>query len=484
MKLSCFLLRNISKKARGTESCSHLDKLLTRYWTCRHGHSCRLLAFWGIVLAVSSFTAAQSCVGRCGAGVDSSQPCQCNTACLSYSDCCLDYMATCVTGQTCSVFNDMTEYLWTNDNHRLTTSQFTANWQTQVASSSTTDQSTSKFFTYVDETTLNSRAIYTAFVAILDNFYALTGTSDSITTAEQAEMDKLYSLLTPTALFNKLYSYLKCRGKISSVTDFKTKFYLLWFNLYPRSSSKPNVLDSCGFEHVIVLLSHLDNAVQVLHLRGRGFVKLSPHIHRLSGSLKQLQPAQGKTDSITDAEQQEIDTLYSLLTSTVIFKELYSYLKCRGHVSSVEDFENKFYSLWFNLYPRSKSKPNILDSCGFEHVMVGELSSSSSISGLHNWIQFYREEAAGRLNYYGYVRRVQVGFTWNPASTRSKAVKNLGSFFIATSPQFDLALYTLCAFEFTDAICKVRLGGQTYAIQTWDIAHVSGLQIGSAYPSI
>lgn len=69
-----------------------------------------------------------------------------------------------------------------------------------------------RFFTYVDETTLNSRAIYTAFVAILDNFYALTGTSDSISAAEQAEMDKLYSLLTPTALFNKLYSYLKCRG--------------------------------------------------------------------------------------------------------------------------------------------------------------------------------------------------------------------------------------------------------------------------------
>lgn len=76
-----------------------------------------------------------------------------------------------------------------------------------------------RFFTYVDETTLNSRAIYTAFVAILDNFYALTGTSDSISAAEQAEMDKLYSLLTPTALFNKLYSYLKCRGSWITETN-------------------------------------------------------------------------------------------------------------------------------------------------------------------------------------------------------------------------------------------------------------------------
>lgn len=90
---------------------------------------------------------------------------------------------------------------------------------------------------------------------------------------------------------------------------------------------------------------------------------------------------------------------------------IWSRVICRpiaGKISSVTDFKTKFYLLWFNLYPRSSSKPNVLDSCGFEHVIVGELSSSTSVGGFHNWIQFYREEKAGRLNYYGYVRRVLV----------------------------------------------------------------------------
>ena len=79
---------------------------------------------------------------------------------------------------------------------------------------------------------------------------------------------------------------------------------------------------------------------------------------------------------------------------------------------------------------------------------------------------------------------VGANFAWRPSQSSRDAIKALGSFFIGTSPEFDLALYTLCAFEFTNAICNVRLGGTDYRIQTWDINHKSGLQIGSAYPAI
>lgn len=46
-----------------------------------------------------------------------------------------------------------------------------------------------------------------------------------------------------------------------------------------------------------------------------------------------------------------------------------------------------------------------LDSCGFEHVFVGETKSGTEIIGFHNWIQFYLQEKNSHLDYKGYRAR-------------------------------------------------------------------------------
>lgn len=46
-----------------------------------------------------------------------------------------------------------------------------------------------------------------------------------------------------------------------------------------------------------------------------------------------------------------------------------------------------------------------LDSCGFEHVFVGETKSGTEIVGFHNWIQFYLQEKNSHLDYKGYKAR-------------------------------------------------------------------------------
>lgn len=46
-----------------------------------------------------------------------------------------------------------------------------------------------------------------------------------------------------------------------------------------------------------------------------------------------------------------------------------------------------------------------LDSCGFEHVFVGETRSGAEIIGFHNWIQFYLQEKGNHLDYKGYKAR-------------------------------------------------------------------------------
>lgn len=42
------------------------------------------------------------------------------------------------------------------------------------------------------------------------------------------------------------------------------------------------------------------------------------------------------------------------------------------------------------------------DSCGFEHVFVGEAKQGKEIMGLHNWVQFYLQEKLKFVDYKGY----------------------------------------------------------------------------------
>ncbi|KNC80689.1 hypothetical protein SARC_06938, partial [Sphaeroforma arctica JP610] len=42
------------------------------------------------------------------------------------------------------------------------------------------------------------------------------------------------------------------------------------------------------------------------------------------------------------------------------------------------------------------------DTSGFEHVFVGEVRNGE-VMGLHNWIQFFVEEKAGKIDYKGYI---------------------------------------------------------------------------------
>ncbi len=65
---------------------------------------------------------------------------------------------------------------------------------------------------------------------------------------------------------------------------------------------------------------------------------------------------------------------------------------------------------------------------------------------------------------------------------RGKPKKQV-SFFMGTSPEFDISIYTLCMLARTNSDCDVVINQSQVPIKTFDVSHVPGLQMGSAFPS-
>ncbi|KAF5888327.1 Poly(U)-specific endoribonuclease, partial [Clarias magur] len=131
------------------------------------------------------------------------------------------------------------------------------------------------------------------------------------------------------------------------------------------------------------------------------------------------------------------------MKNTELGRELFSFFHTKGYYSSWEEFLYDLRMMWFGLYSRSSGS---LDSSGFEHIFSGEIKNGK-VSGFHNWVRFYLQEKSGLLNYYShsydgpwmvYPDVLGMQFMWDGY------YKEVGSSLIGASPEFDLAVYTLC----------------------------------------
>ena len=73
--------------------------------------------------------------------------------------------------------------------------------------------------------------------------------------------------------------------------------------------------------------------------------------------------------------------------------------------SNLQGFKDELRQYWFMRYSRSRGVQ--LDSGGFEHVFVGEVRGNS-VTGFHNWVQFYESEREGVLDYTAFRNQCQV----------------------------------------------------------------------------
>ncbi|XP_027181047.1 poly(U)-specific endoribonuclease-B isoform X1 [Coffea eugenioides] len=209
-----------------------------------------------------------------------------------------------------------------------------------------------------------------------------------------------------------------------------------------------------------------------------------PTFSRFCSLLDNYNPHEGYKENVTSQEKQEQTAFIEEISRTAPIKYLYNYLISKGIVShNYEEFKRVMTSLWFDLYNRGGTHGS---SSAFEHVFVGEIKQrgEQEVSGFHNWLQFYLEEAKGRVDYQGYIlpRRhgqfpdsetqlLTIQFEWNGV------LKSVSSCLVGVSPEFEVALYTLCFFVGGEDN-QVELGPYPVNVKCYRL----GNKLGSAFP--
>lgn len=92
-------------------------------------------------------------------------------------------------------------------------------------------------------------------------------------------------------------------------------------------------------------------------------------------------------ETVTNEERKENWNFINCIFETRVMKLAHDFLVSKGKASSnIDEFKQECHNMWFKLYNRVHGIKGG-DSCGFEHVFVGE-TREDEVIGFHNWIQF------------------------------------------------------------------------------------------------
>lgn len=262
---------------------------------------------------------------------------------------------------------------------------------------------------------------------------------------------------------------LNVADKLRQNDDNKAKHGELDFNYQKRTTTRDNQDNANGKFFTKVDASLLRKPTY------ESFLKLIDNFNRDVGM---KEPKVSLTE-----EKKETSTFIDLILETKPWKTLYSFLSSKGHPFTTSPTTWRYWiaQLWFVHYSRARGVP---DTSGFEHIFIGE-AKNGVISGLHNWVRLYSLErnANEQFDYKGYlVQRFNImaslKFAWK------SEMKSSGSLLLGTSPEFDMALYTLCFLSRRGRnTCDIELDGCPLQITSYDITQNGKVYIGSIFPS-
>lgn len=226
----------------------------------------------------------------------------------------------------------------------------------------------------------------------------------------------------------------------------------------------------------------------VVHPRGpKLFTKVSPALLqrptyaalRAVQNIYTPQTGAGRDEPACPPCAPEENKFMDTVMKTSVMKKAHEFLSSKGLASpTMYGFRAQVRQWWFHKFSRSKGKA--LDSSGFEHVFAVDLKGTK-VGGYHNWVYFHEGEKHKTTKYIQFQKNCKPNVLTCRFSYKNH-VKPIGGFFIGTSPEFDLAIKTVCFRARKRGLCKITLGGNHLSIQTYAMSGHQPLTISTAYP--
>ncbi|XP_046433294.1 mucin-1-like isoform X5 [Neodiprion fabricii] len=183
-------------------------------------------------------------------------------------------------------------------------------------------------------------------------------------------------------------------------------------------------------------------------------------------AIRSLYQAASQVENKTrENSRKEEALLIDLLLNTNVMSATMGFLEKKNLIGR-DYYEQKesLKHIWFTPYDGSSS--------GFKRVFQGEIIGGKILYGIQDWIAFDFAEKSGRANYLSYTEKLELGKAPQTASILkinyeiSGIKKNGTSLFVGTSPELELALYTICHYARPNNYCNIALGGTRFMLYT------------------
>lgn len=253
--------------------------------------------------------------------------------------------------------------------------------------------------------------------------------------------------------------------------------------LFSKENTNLNKHVRANYQRQTISSSSVDEAPNPLLSIDEREVYAMPTIEKMRALFNNYEVDTMVNEYVTPMEKKEENDFVDALLATSVMRSAMLFLQKKGVVTAdPKTHHDLLKTIWFQLYSRGNGK---IGSSGFEHVFLNEVSGGTMI-GLHNWVYLYEQEKAGRLDYQGYIKKMDLGTKGEIAKVRltfDKLSKPSNSLFIGTSPELEIALYTVCFHMRPDTECPLAYNGKKFTLKTFTFRYRGKNLIGGAWPN-